>query len=440
MLRVGFARRDITPQLGEPLMGYYHERTAKGILDPLLATAVVFDDGKKRAIIMSVDVIGINQVYIASLRPVIAKAIDTDPSAVFITATHTHLGPGFTKPLEEYAENTYQRWALKQLCDIAVLAVQDLTPATKFLTVQGEARDVAFVRRFRMKDGSVQTNPFDKTAIDHPLGTPDEQSQLLIIKRGEKPEIGIVNFQIHADVIGGEFVSADFPKFVRDTYELNIPNSLCMYINGAEGELNHIDVRLDPEKDCANGYRRSIYIGKKIAMSVISNYELAKEISMDGIHYASKFVSVKYNKGTPEEILAALELARRYRELGEDGVLPDIHGMARVEMIAKATRIERLQAKPDSTELLLSTVAVGDAVFAGFPGEPFTDIGRTLKAGSPFKLTIPACMTNGREGYYPTEKAYDEGGYEALSARYVRGTAEILADESLKIINSFKAI
>ena len=60
MLKVGFGRADITPPLGVSIQGYYTPRYAKGVIDPLLATAVVFDDGEKRAVVMSLDLIGIN--------------------------------------------------------------------------------------------------------------------------------------------------------------------------------------------------------------------------------------------------------------------------------------------------------------------------------------------------------------------------------------------
>ncbi len=77
-------------------------------------------------------------------------------------------------------------------------------------------------------------------------------------------------------------------------------------------------------------------------------------------------------------------------------------------------------------------------MFGGFPGEPFTEMGRIVKNNSKFTLTIPSCCTNGYEGYYPMMDAYDEAGYEANSAKYERGTAEKLADELADIINSLK--
>ena len=77
-------------------------------------------------------------------------------------------------------------------------------------------------------------------------------------------------------------------------------------------------------------------------------------------------------------------------------------------------------------------------MFAGFPGEPFVEVGKEVKARSSFELTIPACCANGYEGYYPVKSAYDEGGYEVLTAQYTAGTAEQLIETSLEIINSLK--
>ncbi len=446
MLKVGFSRIDITPPLGVSVAGYFEKRFAKGVRDPLYATAVVFDDGIQRAVVMSVDVIGMNMEFMSVLRPAIAKKAGAETAGVFVACTHTHVGPTITNKdstVGNFENPEYSEWLIGRLADAAHQAVNDLTEAISCKVTRGEAKDVSFIRRFRMKDGSARTNPgWQNPDIAHPLSQADEESQLLIIKRKDAPEIGIVNFQVHPDVIGGEYLTADYPKFVRDTYELNIPNSRCMYINGAQGDSNHVDVRLNPKEDCAVGYERARYMGKKIAMSVISNYELAKEIQCDKISYDEKIISVKYNKGDPEEVPAAVELAKRYYELGAEGVLPlaSIPGKSRSEILGRAVRIESLVSKPDYKELILTAVAVGDAVFAGFPGEPFTEIGIKVKQNSPFALTIPACCANGYEGYYPMQSAFDEKGYEASTSRYVAGTAEKLIEESSGIINSLKIL
>src|SRR5687768_16301299 len=48
-LRVGVAEVDITPPVGFPMAGYYHERLAEGAIDPLKAKAMVFRDGQVEA-------------------------------------------------------------------------------------------------------------------------------------------------------------------------------------------------------------------------------------------------------------------------------------------------------------------------------------------------------------------------------------------------------
>ena len=93
---------------------------------------------------------------------------------------------------------------------------------------------------------------------------------------------------------------------------------------------------------------------------------------------------------------------------------------------------------PEYKELIVSAVSIGDVVFAGFPGEPFTEMGRQVKNNSPFTLTIPSCCTNGHDGYYPTADAFAENGYEANASRYVAGTAEELLEASIEIMNSIK--
>lgn len=434
MLKAGFARIDVTPPLGTTLAGYYETRYADGILDPLLATAVAFDNGENRIVVMSIDIIGFNQKLMNRVRAAIAGAVSTDPKAVFVACTHTHLGPCTADAFGNEHNPEYVDWFVKKLADVAVLAVQDLAPA-KLSYTRGEVKDVAFIRRYRMKDGFSRTNPgWLNPDVAHPIGEPDENSTLLIIKRENAPEIGVVNFQVHPDVIGGCTISADYPKFVRDTYETLIPNSRCMYINGAQGDTNHIDIRLDETK-CRRGYGRSKYMGRKIAMSVVANYELAEPLEGEKIAFGQKSYLAKVNKGTPEELEASKAVMVVYEAEGVDAITP-FHGRTKSETRTIAKRVVAVDSFPDEKELYLTAVSVGDVVFAGFPGEPFTQIGRSVKENSKFTLTIPACCANGYEGYYPMKSAFDEGGYEALNARYVGGTAENLIAASTEIVNS----
>src|SRR5579864_7780613 len=54
-LRVGVGRADITPPLGIPMAGYYHERGADGVLDPLSSKAMVIESDGERAAFVVLD-------------------------------------------------------------------------------------------------------------------------------------------------------------------------------------------------------------------------------------------------------------------------------------------------------------------------------------------------------------------------------------------------
>ena len=436
-LKAGFARIDITPTLGVTMAGYPEVRLADGILDPLLATAVAFDNGEKRAVILSLDLVGIGMALMEGLRSKVATAIGTEKEGVFIHCTHTHTGPAVNaKNADGKQENEeYVQFLEKKLQDVAVLAFQDLKPA-RMLYTHGEVKEVAFVRRFLLKNGKYRTNPgFQCPDVVCAVGTPDEESSLLIIKREGGPEIGIVNYQVHPDVIGGCKLSADYPKFVRDTYELLVDNSRCMYINGTQGDTNHVDIRLGPD-ECRGGYERSRYMGRKIAMSVVANYPMAKPLSGSEIGYAQKSIFVKYNKGRPEQIEDALYTEKIFREQGREAALPRNTGVKNIRSFWEARRIVNLMNMPDEKELAVTALRVGDMVIAGFPGEPFTDIGRAIKKNAKFALTLTACAANGYEGYYPMLSVYNEGGYEFNTARYVAGVAESLIEASTEIVNA----
>lgn len=434
MLQTGFARMDITPHLGISLRGQYFARYADGMLDPLLGTGIAFSDGENSAVLMSLDLIGIPQLLQDRLRQTVADYLKLPKEAIFIACTHTHQGPATSEETGRIVEPEYVDWLEKRLCDIAYLAMQDLAPTTLSYT-HGKAEDVAFIRRYRMKDGRAKTNPgWQNPDILHPIGTPDEESTLLILKREGKPEIGIVNFQVHPDVIGGTKFSADYPKFVRDTYEANVPNSLCMYINGAQGDTNHVDVRLGPDQ-LRGGYERAKYMGRKIAMSVISNYALAQPLTGKKVRFGQSELRCRYNKGKPEEMEDALWLYDYYKKVGHK-----VAGAAAKEKgilsVPAAVRIYNLKDEPDERDLHITALAVGDAVIAGFPGEPFTEIGRSVKKHSPFTVTLTACAANSYEDYFPMQDCFDEGGYETESTLYTAGTAERMIEASLDLINT----
>ncbi len=444
-LQAGFARVDVTPSMDTPIIGYYIERKVEGVLDPLEVNAVAISCKEQLVVLLSVDNCGLEQKRLLPIRENISKKVGISVQSVFIHATHTHTGPGGSLT---YGENDdlleeYFSTLAKKCVDAACLAVQDLKPARVGVGV-GKAEKVAFVRRFRMKDGTIQTNPgVGNPNIKEPLGEVDERVNVVRIDREKGESIVIVNFGNHPDTVGGSLISADWPGFVRKFVEKSIDNTKCIFFNGAQGDVNHVNVH--PQKGdfndlfcdfdgCSRGYGHARHIGRVIAGAVMQVYDKVDYLNVNEIQSKTVNIRIPSNRPTEEE----LPLARKYVALhrsGKDDEIP-YKGMMLTTVVSEAERMLRLEYGPDYFESIISVIKIGDVAFVGLPGEPFTDIGRKIKETQGFELILLCCCVNDSMGYFPTTDAYTEGGYEARGSRFKAGVADIMIHEAVKLLQS----
>ncbi|HWB05870.1 MAG TPA: hypothetical protein VG796_22810 [Verrucomicrobiales bacterium] len=91
--RAGAARTVITPPNGVNMAGYYNVRGSTGVLDDIHAHALVLDDGKTRAALVSLDLIGTPRELVEAVRAEVERAGVLPGSHVMISATHAHTGP-----------------------------------------------------------------------------------------------------------------------------------------------------------------------------------------------------------------------------------------------------------------------------------------------------------------------------------------------------------
>ncbi|MBR6765432.1 MAG: neutral/alkaline non-lysosomal ceramidase N-terminal domain-containing protein [Clostridia bacterium] len=439
--KVGFARVNINPMMGVDILGYFKVRKADGILDDLEANAIAYECDGKRAVMIAVDLCGVKQDLIKLMHDAIIEKTGIDKDLIYISATHTHTGPNVyiseAGPLEE----EYIQFLIKRVSDAALFAVNDLKSAKMGYGV-GEAKNVAFVRRFRMKDGSIKTNPgVDNPDIVSPVGDVDERVNVLRFDRENAETVVLVNFANHPDVVGGCKISADWPGFLRKTVEKSIDNTKCLFFNGAQGDVNHVNVHprggdlngmfMDFD-DVSRGYDHAKHIGMVVAGAVLQVFMKVKYVDVDTVNGIIRAVKVPSNRPDPKD----MPLAKKYHELhlaGKDDEIP-YTAMMLTTVVAEAGRMVRLENGPDYFNVNLTGLKLGPVAFIGIAGEPFTGIGRGLKEAEGYELIMPTCITNGSEGYYPMQEAYDEGGYEARSSSFKAGVAELLIDEGKKLL------
>lgn len=455
-LSVGFARVNITPMMGIGIVGYFVPRFAEGVLDDLYVNALALRAGADTAVLLTLDNCGISRDVAMDFAASVSKAAGIPEEAVILHCTHTHTAPPLIDPampealngdftsVDPQKEKAYYEFVRSRLCDAAQFALADLKPARMGYGV-GQAPNIAFVRRFRMKDGSVQTNPgVDNPNIDHPIGDVDERVNVLRFDR-DADSIVLVNFGDHPDVVGGNLISGDWPALTRDVVEKVLDNTKCIVFNGAQGDVNHVNVHprggylngmFHDFDDVSRGYSHAQYMARVVTGGVLQAFDKVKFVDVDSISFLRRTIEVPSNMPTAEELVDA-EKIHALHEAGRDGELP-YSGMMLTTKVAEAGRMVKLKDGPESFPMELSGLAIGPVALIGLPGEPFTGIGRGLKLAEGWDLVLPCCLTNGSEGYFPMQDAYDEGGYESQSSFFKAGVAEFLIEEGTKVLNDLR--
>ena len=129
MLKAGAAWLDITPPLGTLMPGYFHERRAGAVHDPLFVRAFALEDGGAGIAVAVCDLIGVKRAYLDRAKARIAETIGLAPERVMIGCTHTHTGAAT-------GDDAYTEWLIGQIADAVRLAWERREPAE----VGGDAR------------------------------------------------------------------------------------------------------------------------------------------------------------------------------------------------------------------------------------------------------------------------------------------------------------
>lgn len=445
-IKVGFSRVNITPPLGIRIAGYYVERIADGVLDELSANAIAVSKNDKTFFLISVDHIGLRDVVLNKVRALVSKNLNVDEDCLFIHSTHTHQGPLLA--LDDNAtdiEKIYTEMLGDKIASACKMAIDDLCP-TKVGYAFSKAENVAFNRRYLMKDGSTKTNPgVLNPDIVKSIGLLDESVNVVRFARENKADIVLINFANHPDTIGGNKISGDWPALTRKVFENAIEDTICVVFNGTQGDINHVNVfprggdlngMFNDFDDVTRGYSHAKHVANVVAASAMCVYEKVKFVDVDDIGSKITIIDIPTNKAKPEEMEEAYYIDKMHRE-GKDAELP-YKGMMLTTMVAGAQRKIRLLSWPETLPLKFSTSYIGPIAFAGIPGEPFAGVGIELKKAKGWEMICPCCLTNGCMGYFPLKDSYEEGGYEANTSQFKAGTAEIIMEEGKKILENLK--
>ena len=449
-LKVGYASTLVNPPLNYPLHGYYLDRYGKGFIDDLEASALAINCDDKTAIIINVDNGGFQQNVIAKFLDAINKETGVDKDYIFISATHSHTAPTTFFPeffdVDKKFMDDYADFLSVRLTQISKEAIADLKSAKMGYAV-GHAPDrIAYIRRYRMKDGTTCTcPPINDPNIDGPIGELDQRVNVVRFARDNADDVVILNYGVHADTVNGDMYCSDWCGWTRKTVEKALDGTKCMCVMGAQGDvgstnvhpipgdMNDTEISFDNEMKSPGMAR---FVGRALAGVIIQVYDKVAFSDVDSILAIKDVLQAKMNIPKKED----MPLARKYKELYEQGrsdLIP-YTGMELTTVVAEALRMCKMENDPEFKPLNVSGLKIGGIAFVSLPGEPFTDIGVQIKDTEGFDLILPCAITNGYEGYFPMQSAFDEGGYEARTSPYAPTIAKDIVAKAKDVLAKLK--
>jgi len=303
----------------------------------------------------------------------------------------------------------------------AVRAAKAAAKPSQAQLAQTRVDGIAFYRRFKMKDGTVKTNPGrNNPDVVAPAGEPDPT---LTVLRFPESRALVVIFGMHPDVIGGTEYSADYPAYLTRLVRKRLgPDWNVLFLNAACGNINHIDVANANQK---KGQAESIRIGEVLGEATVRALDKAEPLEIDTVGFTSRTIDSQL-RIVPEDVVKEAE--RLLREQPDQA--RSFNGLFAPAAVVLGRTRERFQTAE------ISALRLGPFGLVGLPGEIFVELAREIQHGSPFDPTRVIGLTNGSLGYIPHALAYEQGGYESgyRSARFEPKTGHRWAEIAVRLL------
>ena len=444
MFKFGVAARDITPENGMVIPGYFSKRFVRSVTDPLYAKAMVFDKDDALFAVVVCDAINLDRDDVLRIRRNIYENCGIPEKNISVSATHTHTGGPVWKWGEAAVRNPYYiNMLVNAAADAAIEAFNKRVPA-KIGFAKGDVRGYSFIRRFKMKNGKYSTNPgIGNPDIEEPIGTPDETFVAGKVCDAEGKLLAFIsNFGVHPDMVGGNSVSADYPgvlsQLVKEKFGADVES---VFLTGPCGNTNHVNQKpIEIADKTVSGLPDDAPIHRQTGYALFNKLcELEKQIVLcDDIDVRSSRELLSAKLRVPEK--SRVDAAEKFLR-GECDKFGYADWNARKLMAEMAVGAYNNPIHMIDVEIM--TLMLGESVIAFWPGEMFVEYGKAVREQFSNKNIIIAELSNASFGcYLPTEEAVVQGGYEPTIASRFTPEASVgndIVKNTIEMISLFDA-
>jgi len=387
--QAGIATRDITPQTPIRLSGFGGRRLeSEGVRQALRASALALAaEGESPVVLLTVDAMAISYELVEAIGRRVHEATQLPAERLMVLSTHSHTAPmltnvcptlfgvpipaGHQRHIDDYTQQFVQLSA-----EAAIESLRKLQPAR----LDWGVGRVGFARNRRTPGGPV----------DHDL-------PLLVVRHPEGRILAVhVSYACHAVTLSDNLVSGDWPGYAREHLERLFPGATALVAVGCGADSNP-----------ASGVT-----GDKADIASEQGLEVAQEalrLSRGPLQPVTPPLVVRSRSITlPFDTLPTREewQARAQRE--------DAIGHHAREQLQKLDRGEQL---PTELPYPVRSVSFGQSLAMLFlPGEVVVDYALRLKRELDGTRLWTNGYSNGVPCYIPSDRVWQEGGYEGGAA------------------------
>jgi neutral ceramidase len=427
-LQAGAATSNITPELGEAIIGGFAPFPSTHVHDELHARCLVLDDGKTKLALVVCDLLGLHRTVSVEARRLITEATGIPASHVAISATHTHSASSVIGSIpRSYSSDLvpqgtplsgYPSFVARRIADGVRRAMNELRPAElAFGTV--DIPEHVHNRRWHMKEGTAPVNPFGKVDqvkmnpgsganLVQPAGPIDPTVSVIALREaGAGPLISLYSaYSLHyVGGVGPGHISADYYgmycQALARRVEKSSPRFIAMMANGTSGDINNIDFK-NP-RPSRKPYEQMKHVAEDLADKVHQLLPHLRWITEAPLSARYRELGIAWRKIEPKLLDWAKETSAK---------APRIQGKTDLSAIY-AQRVMKLAEASPETKAPVQTLRIGDICIGTTPVETFAEIGLEFKQRSPFPgKSFIIEIAHGYYGYMPTARHFPLGGYE----------------------------
>ena len=388
---IGYGRVDVTPAQSLPLGGYQGDdapqfRWSTSTEWPFNATAIAMTDAKgNSAVLIVLDLL--NSKMAGALRSAISNEYDIPETNIMVHATHNHSGPATSYSAPEIT--TYISQLTNGVLGAVKEAMESRSPVTGMYTTYARPEGHNSERHYLLADGSYQSYGVGAVPKDQLIGhygTADNLLQLVKFTRESGKDVVMVNWQGHPPGTNPNTIAtANYAAVLCNYLEKNL-DCQAMFFLGGSGNLNNAS-------QIPGEILHDDYVG------------LGEALGKAGVEAAQNFTQ---------------------RNVGD---------------ILVQEKVLQLPKRDYGTEkTAVYAFAIGDFAFVASPFEIFDDNAVAVRENSPYAMTMYLSCTNGGYGYLPTPPSFGWAiTYESSNTSFPQGTAEIVQDELIGMLNEIAA-